>query len=84
VFAILQQVCSAEGHVFWSEEVSILDMVRAEVILTHSQITDVYLLGLAVHYQGKLASLDRKISVTAVPGGEQAFELILGENRVHE
>ncbi len=40
------------------------------------QITDVYLMGLAVHKGGKLATLDQRIPVSAVRGGSQALELI--------
>ncbi len=35
-----------------------------------------YLLGLAVHHGGRLATLDRRIPVTAIQEGEKALELI--------
>jgi len=50
--------------------------VRPDAIITHAQITDVYLLGLAVHNKGKFATLDQRISVDAVRGGRQALEII--------
>jgi len=40
-------------------------------------ITDAYLLGLAVHKKGKLATLDQRIPVDAVRGGSKALELII-------
>ena len=43
-------------------------------IITHAQITDVYLLGLAVSKKGKLATLDQRIPAEAVRGGLQALE----------
>ena len=48
-----------------------------DTLITHAQITDVYLLGLAVHKKGKLATLDRRIPVNVIRGGRQALELII-------
>jgi toxin-antitoxin system PIN domain toxin len=56
------------GHTFWADEVSICEseFVRAARIGGHRRVTDVYLLALAVHNGGRLASFDRKISLLAV------------------
>jgi len=48
-----------------------------DAVITHAQITDVYLLGLAAHNKGKLATLDRRIPVEVIDGGRQALELII-------
>jgi hypothetical protein len=77
VLAIFRGLCEAPGHHFWSEDVSILQMLEPDAIVTHAQITDVYLLGLAVHKRGKLATLDQRIPVDAVHGGHKALELII-------
>ena len=77
VLAILRQLCQAEGHHFWAEDISLLDLLRPEAVVIHSQITDVYLLGLAAHKGGKLATLDRHIPVVAVHQGHEALELIV-------
>jgi len=76
VFAVLRQLCEAQGHEFWAEDISILEILKSSAIFTHAQITDVYLTGLAVHKKGKLATLDQRIPVHAVPGGKEALELI--------
>lgn len=76
VCSILRQICEAPGHHFWAEDLSILEILEPDAIITHAQITDVYLLGLAVHNKGKLATLDQRISVDAVRGGRQALEII--------
>ena len=76
VLAVLRQLCEAPGHQFWSEDIGILQVLQSDAIITHIQITDVYLLGLAVHKGGKLASLDQRIPVDAVRGGREALELI--------
>jgi len=76
VLAILRQLCEAPGHQFWTEDVSILQVFESDAIITHAQVTDVYLLGLAVHKGGKLATLDQRIPVNAVRGGPGALELV--------
>jgi len=76
VLDVLRQLCEAPGHQFWSEDIGILQVLQSDAIITHIQITDVYLLGLAVHKGGKLASLDQRIPVDAVRGGREALELI--------
>jgi toxin-antitoxin system PIN domain toxin len=76
VLALLRQLCTAEGHCFWTEDITIRELLDAESIITHTQITDVYLLGLAIHKGGKLASLDQHIPKDAVRDGREALELI--------
>lgn len=76
VLAIFRRLTEAPGHHFWSEDVGILQILEPAAIITHAQITDIYLLGLAVHKSGKLATLDRRIPADAVRGGRQALELI--------
>jgi len=76
VVGLLQQFCSIQGHQFWSEEISIRSLLQPGAVLTHSQITDVFLLGLAVHKGGKLATFDQRIPASTVPGGRDALEVI--------
>jgi hypothetical protein len=77
VLAILRQLCEAPGHHFWTEDISILQVFGSDAIITHAQVTDLYLLGLAVHKGGKLATLDQRIPVNAVRGGREALEHVL-------
>jgi toxin-antitoxin system PIN domain toxin len=79
VLAILRQLCEVPGHRFWTEDISILKFLQPHAIIPNSQITDVYLLGLAAHKRGKLATMDQRIAVDAVRGGGEALELILPE-----
>ncbi|HSB79852.1 MAG TPA: TA system VapC family ribonuclease toxin [Candidatus Methylomirabilis sp.] len=76
VLAILRELCAGAGHLFWSDDISLRDVLDPSVILTHAQITDAYLLGLAAHNGGRLATLDRHLPVNAVRGGQTALELI--------
>jgi predicted nucleic acid-binding protein len=76
VLAILRQFCAPESHHFWTADISIRDLIQPDALITHSQITDVFLIALAVHKGGKLATLDQRIATVAVQGGSQALELI--------
>ena len=76
VLAILRRFCQAGDHQFWNEDLSLRDLLRTDVILTSGQITDAYLLGLAAHNGGRLATLDQRLPVKAVDGGGEALELI--------
>jgi len=76
MLAILRQFCESDGHQFWSDDISLRDVLEPNVIVTHAQITDVYLLALAAHKGGKLATLDQRLPVSAVRGGGEALEFI--------
>jgi toxin-antitoxin system PIN domain toxin len=76
VLAILRELCAAEGHRFWSADMSIRALLKPEAVITHAHVTDVYLLGLAVRNGGKLATLDQRIPAAAVEGGAAALEII--------
>ena len=78
VMHLLQGLLGHPAHVFWSDALSwdAAGIFKAEALLHHGQITDTYLLGLAVHHQGRLVSFDRRLSSRAVRGGEEALQLI--------
>jgi len=75
---ILTRLFRLPGHVFWPDDVSLLDCARFDpsTLLSHKQVTDSYLLGLALAHHGKLASLDSKLSTTAVRHGKNGLLLI--------
>jgi toxin-antitoxin system PIN domain toxin len=52
------------SHHFWSDDISLADGMSdvAERIQGHQQVTDAYLLALAVKHKGKLATFDKRIS----------------------
>ena len=66
------------GYEFWTEAMSILDKnhFKPHRISSPKQITDSYLLGLAVRHGGLLATFDRNLSTDAVIGGENALHVI--------
>ena len=57
-------------HQFWPDDVSLLDdaLIRPEYILGPKQLTDIYLLAIAVKNRGRLVTFDEKISVSGVIG----------------
>jgi toxin-antitoxin system PIN domain toxin len=55
-------------HVFWPDDVSVCDASVFSLTVGHRQISDVYLLALAVRRGGRLATFDRSIAVKAVRG----------------
>jgi len=77
VLVLLGELRSAPGHQFWPDEISILDVLEPNAIVGNSQVTDAYLLGLAAHKGGKLATLDRRMPAHAVRGGREALELLV-------
>ena len=76
VLALLHQLCALVGHEFWPDAVSVRDILQPGVAFTHSQITDLYLLGLASERGGKLATFDQRITPRTVRGAAGALELI--------
>ena len=67
------------GHIFWPDEISLLSFapVRPEALVRSGRVTDAYLLALAVHKGGFLATFDRRLTATAVKGGAEALHLIV-------
>jgi toxin-antitoxin system PIN domain toxin len=76
---MLRQSTSTSFHEFWSDDTSILDAKAFHQAHMHShrQITDLYLLGLAVKNRGRLISFDIRIPLTAVRGATQAHLVTL-------
>lgn len=70
LLAMLRHSTSTQFHEFWNSQVSILDGKRFNHAHMHShrQITDLYLLGLAIAKGGRLVSFDHRIPLSAVHG----------------
>ena len=78
VMPLLQELLAHPSHVFWPNVLSwdAAGVFETEALLHHGQITDAYLLALAVHHRGVLVSFDRRLSSRSVCGGAQALQLI--------
>ena len=70
--ALLRAQMAQPGHIFWLDDVSIADAQRFDHgrLLGPKQITDVYLLALAVKNDGRLVTFDQSIPVRAVHRAE--------------
>jgi uncharacterized protein len=75
----LREVTSNRVHEFWPDSVSLLDTALFDSRRVHStrQLTDAYLLALAVSRRGRLVTLDRSIALSAVSGATAANVVVL-------
>ena len=62
VAQLMTGLCELPGHVFWPDDISLLDtkILDASRLLSSAQVTDSYLLVLAIAHDGKLATFDRR------------------------
>jgi predicted nucleic acid-binding protein len=76
---MLQNSTRTAHHAFWSDEVSLLDPQQFQHGHIHSarQLTDLYLLALAVKNHGRLVTLDQRIPISAVCGATTAHLVVL-------
>jgi toxin-antitoxin system PIN domain toxin len=73
VMARLSAACRHEFHEFWPCEISVLTAESIDATRIHGprQLTDIYLLALAVGRQGRLVTFDAGIPLAAVRGAGQ-------------
>jgi toxin-antitoxin system PIN domain toxin len=77
----LKTFCDSAGHQFWSDSISLSDsaLFNTSAFRGHQQLTDVYLLGLAVKRGGRFVTFDRSIPLAAVKGATRvSLEVIAG------
>lgn len=70
---MLAEATRSKQHRFWPCEVSVSDpeVIRRSMVLGPKQITDLYLLALAVANSGRFATLDASVSRNAVHGASE-------------
>ena len=75
----LRSLAEAIDHEFWPDDVSLLDetLVDFSRMHGHRQVTDAYLLALAVRRGAAVASFDTALPVTAVRGASRKHLLAL-------
>ena len=71
--ALLGQARAGGRHEFWPCDVSVLDaaLVHPDRLHGPRQVTDAYLLALAVAHDGRVATFDRSLSLAAVHGATE-------------
>ncbi len=64
----MSRVCNDYDHEFWADDISLRSsgLVNFDRVRGHNQITDLYLLALAVQHGGTLATFDQGIALSAV------------------
>ncbi|MFM7266466.1 MAG: TA system VapC family ribonuclease toxin [Cyanobium sp.] len=74
VAARLAEACRHPSHAFLPEPISLLQtgLIRWDRLLGPRQITDAYLLALAVHHGGRFVTFDQRITTDVVPAAGPA------------
>lgn len=77
---VLAANTAARDHAFWPDELPITEAVAFAGVrlMGHQQVTDAYLLGLAIRRGGMLATLDQRIAALAEPKSAErrALEMV--------
>jgi predicted nucleic acid-binding protein len=75
----LRRATRTEYHEFWSCSISLLEDRRINSSQVHGprQVTDVYLLALAVEHGGRFVTFDRSIPLSAAPGATSEHLVIV-------
>jgi len=68
----LGQAAATPAHLFIADDYSLLDAdsLHWPQLLGHRQVTDAYLLGLAVRHGCRFVSFDARVNLAAVPGAK--------------
>jgi toxin-antitoxin system PIN domain toxin len=75
----LRQATAHRAHEFWPDDASLLDDKKIDATRVHgpNQLTDVYLLALAVAHGGCLVTLDQSIPMAAVRGAQKKHLMVI-------
>jgi uncharacterized protein len=72
---VLESNLNLPHHQFWPDSIPLVDALRnVERLTGHGQITDAYLVGLALHRRGKLATFDKAIRSWGTEAGIELIE----------
>jgi len=71
--------CADVDHTFWADDITLRTdgLVNWSRVFGHGQITDLYLLALAVAHLGALATFDHRIALNAVVGADKSHLRLL-------
>ncbi len=76
---LLSEPCGSDHHEFWSCDVSLLDASVVDSSRLHGprQVTDAYLLALAIAHGGRFVTFDRSLSLSSVRGASEEHLTVL-------
>jgi len=71
----LGEACSSPEHRFWPDDISLMadGLIDWNRLLGHRQVTDTYLLALAVRHQGRFVTFDRRVSPDSLSEGAGTY-----------
>jgi toxin-antitoxin system PIN domain toxin len=75
----LTDACSSSLHEFWPDDVSLLDAGAIDAARIHGprQLSDIYLLSLAIRHGGRFVTFDTSVPLDAVRKAEANHILVL-------
>ena len=75
----LKSTCADLDHEFWPDDISLLDSALLDSARIHGprQVTDLYLLALAVYHEGRFVTFDTGVTLSAVRGAQKRHLLSL-------
>lgn len=73
---LLGLLAATPGHQFWPDELSLMTPARFPRLPASDDLTDLYLLALAVKHGGRFATFDQGLDASLVPGGPAAYHVI--------
>jgi predicted nucleic acid-binding protein len=82
VRAVIERLAEAAAqpqHAFWPDDLSLLDPAVADASRIHGprQLTDLYLLALAVRRDGRFVTFDRSVALEAIHGARPRHLFLL-------
>ncbi len=75
----LSEAVNHSSHEFWADSISLLEPDRLDwsLVSGHKQLTDIYLLALALNNGGRLATFDRNIIYGGVQGAKKCHVAVI-------
>ena len=75
VRAVMERLAEASAgsfHEFWPDDISLIDEERVDAARIHGprQLTDLYLLALAVRHRGRFVTFDHSVAMEAIKGAK--------------
>jgi uncharacterized protein len=66
----LAEATQHDSHRFWPDDISLLEarVIDWQHVLGHRQVTDAYLMALAVRHQGQFVTFDGRVNLSSVAG----------------
>lgn len=82
VRAVMERLAEAttdNHHEFWPDDISLIDAAVADPSRIHGprQLTDLYLLALAVRHNGQFVTFDASVALDAIKGAEKKHLVVL-------